>query len=67
MAEARQCDMIFMDVSPFIYLTNANGLELLLNYAKRVYIPDEGYFECAGRWFPPYKGNGEPPSFFLSN
>lgn len=62
MAEERQCDMILMDASPLIYLAKADCLELMLNFAKRVYVSDEVYFECAGRWFDPYVGNGEPPS-----
>lgn len=61
MAEKRQCDMILMDASPLIYLAKADCLELLLNFAKRIYVSDEVYFECAGRWYDPYVGNGEPP------
>jgi hypothetical protein len=61
MVEARQCDMIMMDASPIIYLAKANCLELLLHFAKRVYVSDEVYFECAGRWFDPYARHGEPP------
>ena len=61
MAEERQCDMLLMDASPLIYLAKANCLELLLNFVKHVYVSDEVYFECAGRWFKPYTGNGEPP------
>jgi hypothetical protein len=60
-AEVRQCDMILMDASPLIYLAKANCLDLLLNFAKCIYVSDEIYFECAGRWFEPYVGNGEPP------
>lgn len=61
MGEVRQCDMILMDASPLIYLAKANCLGLLLNFAKHVYVADEVYFECAGRWFDPYAGYGEPP------
>jgi hypothetical protein len=62
MTNKRQCDMILMDASPLIYLAKADCLDLLLNFVKRVYISDEIYFECAGRWFAPHTGNGEPPS-----
>jgi hypothetical protein len=61
MVEPRQCDMILMDASPLIYLAKANCLELLLHFAKRVYVSDEVYFECAGRWHDPYAQGGEPP------
>ncbi|MBV5299120.1 MAG: hypothetical protein JZU64_13565 [Rhodoferax sp.] len=61
MAELRQCDMILMDASPLIYLAKASCLGLLLKFAKCVYVADEVYFECAGRWFAPYSGYGEPP------
>lgn len=60
-AEERQCDMILMDASPLIYLAKAHCLELLLNFAKNIYVPDEVYFESAGRWFDPYSGYGIPP------
>jgi hypothetical protein len=62
MGEIRQCNMILMDASPFIYLSKAHCLELLLNFANAIYIPDEVYFECAGRWCAPYSGYGEPPA-----
>lgn len=50
-----------MDASPLIYLAKANCLDLLLHFAKRIYVSDEIYFECAGRWFEPYVESGEPP------
>jgi len=59
--DARQCNMILMDASPLIYLAKADCLDLLLNFSKCIYVPDEVYFECAGRWFEPYAGYGEPP------
>ena len=61
MNEIRQCNMILMDASPLIYLSKVHCLDLLLNFAKSIYVPDEVYFECAGRWFEPYSGYGNPP------
>jgi hypothetical protein len=49
--ELRACDMILMDSSPLIYLAKAGCLELLLHFSARVFVPDEVYFEAAGRWF----------------
>lgn len=61
MGEVRQCSMILMDASPLIYLSKAQCLKLLLHFSTSIYVPDEVYFECAGRWFEPYCGYGEPP------
>ncbi len=47
----RTCDMILMDSSPLIYLAKAGCLELLLHFSARIFVPDEVYFEAAGRWF----------------
>lgn len=58
----RQCDMILMDSSPLIYLAKAGCLNLLLHFARRIYVPDEVYFESAGRWFDPYLANVPPPA-----
>lgn len=49
----RACDMVLMDSSPLIYLAKADCLHLLLKFEARVFIPDEVYFEAAGRWLGP--------------
>lgn len=61
MLESRQCDMILMDASPLIYLSKAKCLGLLLNFARCIYVADEVYFECAGRWFKPFSSEGDAP------
>lgn len=42
-----------MDSSPLIYLAKADCLHLLLKFQARIFIPDEVYFEAAGRWLGP--------------
>lgn len=58
----RQCDMILMDSSPLIYLAKAGCLDLLLKISRRIYIPDEVYYEAAGRWYAPYASPDSPPA-----
>jgi hypothetical protein len=59
--ELRQCDMILMDSSPLIYLAKAGRLDLLLKISRRIYVPDEVYYEAAGRWYAPYAPTDNPP------
>ena len=49
----RTCDMVLMDSSPLIYLAKADCLHLLLKFEARIFMPDEVYFEAAGRWLGP--------------
>lgn len=49
----RTCDMVLMDSSPLIYLEKADCLHLLLKFEARIFMPDEVYFEAAGRWLGP--------------
>lgn len=49
----RACGMILMDSSPLIYLAKADCLALLLHFNAVLFVPDEVYFEAAGRWFGP--------------
>lgn len=49
----RTCDMVLMDSSPLIYLAKADCLHLLLKFEARIFMPDEVYFEAAGRWLEP--------------
>lgn len=61
-AGLRQCDMILMDSSPLIYLAKARRLDLLLKVSSRIYVPDEVYYEAAGRWYAPYVPTDNPPA-----
>lgn len=45
--------MVLMDSSPLIYLAKADCLHLLLKIGARIFVPDEVYFEAAGRWLEP--------------
>ncbi len=61
----RTCDMVLMDSSPLIYLAKADCLHLLLKFGARIFIPDEVYFEAAGRWLgpdPSPSSSENPPS-----
>ena len=60
----RTCDMVLMDSSPLIYLAKADCLHLLLKFGARIFVPDEVYFEAAGRWLGPNPSptqTGSPP------
>lgn len=57
----RACDMILMDSSLLIYLAKAGCLDLLLKFSARIFVPDEVYFEAAGRWFENDRAASEPP------
>ena len=45
----RSIDLIIMNAGPLIELALADRLDLLLAFNSRVFIPDEVYFEAAGK------------------
>lgn len=42
----RACNLVIMDAGPLIKLAAADHLNLLLNFHRNIFIPDEVYFEA---------------------
>lgn len=42
----RACNLVIMDAGPLIKLAIADQLDLLLNFQRKIFIPDEVYFEA---------------------